>query len=101
MDPNYYGFCYRYPSNIDFDPYFKTSQAMGPLSSILGGIVMINFWFASCVGLTKSCWRFCGFILLLASVCEGLTFLIFKSDFCKVEEGTNVQFECFLSTGKL
>lgn len=98
MDPNVNGFCYGYPSTIDFDPYFKTSRAMAPISAVLGGLVMINFWFSSCVGMQKSCWRFCAFVLILTTVCEALTFLMFKSNLC-TEQGSNFKFNCKLSTG--
>lgn len=96
MDPLMPGFCFRYPSNLELDPYFQTSRAMAPISAILGGIMMVNFWFAACIGMTRSCWRFCGFILTLTTVFEGLTLIILKSDFCK-----QTNFSCKLSTGEL
>ena len=65
MDPNNYGLCFTYPSNMQFDSYFKASRAMAPISSIFGGIVMVTFWFTSCMGMDKSCWRFYGFLLMV------------------------------------
>eukprot|EP01083_Nonionella_stella_P051371 136368_1 len=98
MDPNIYGLCFRYPSNINFDPYFETARAMAPLSAILGGLVMLSFWFGSCIGMTKEGWRFCSFVLILTTLFEGLTLLIFKSDFCK-EHDEGLLYSCKLSTG--
>ena len=98
MDPNLSGFCFAYPSTLDFDPFFKASRAFAPISAILGGIMMIVLWGSVCIGMTKSHWRLSSFVLLLTTACEGLTFLMLRSDLCK-EEGDNFKFNCKLSRG--
>eukprot|EP01083_Nonionella_stella_P108112 314040_1 len=96
-DANYDSLCFYYPSSIEFDQYFRAARGMAPLASVIGGMVMIAFWFSSCLGMSVGIWRFCSVMLALASLCEGLTLLIFKSDFCV--STANSTFECELSTG--
>mmetsp|Transcript_9984 Transcript_9984/g.14656 ORF Transcript_9984/g.14656 Transcript_9984/m.14656 type:complete len:253 (-) Transcript_9984:42-800(-) len=93
------GLCFYYPSNTEFDSFFRTSRAMVPLASVVGGLVMVTFWFSSCMGMEKPVWRFCGFILVLVSLFEGLTFLIFRSNFCNEVLDGDLTFDCNLSTG--
>lgn len=96
------GTCYYYPENFPFDSYFLTARAFAVLAATLGGLVMTYSWFSACVGFPSSVWRTMGLVLLLVCLCEGLTFLIFKSNvLCGEAEFLFVSYssECGLDWG--
>jgi hypothetical protein len=59
---------------------YHLSTSLLPLMS--GGVCMIVFWTTSCAGIPVYLWRICGGLLLLTTLFEGLTFLVFRSKFC-------------------
>jgi len=77
------GYCVWYPSTFEPDTYFEVSRASAGMGQCLGGIAMIILAFSSCVPLSKPVWMASGFLLLLACMFQGLTFMMLKSTVCE------------------
>mmetsp|Transcript_13973 Transcript_13973/g.17598 ORF Transcript_13973/g.17598 Transcript_13973/m.17598 type:complete len:212 (+) Transcript_13973:19-654(+) len=78
--PDETGVCQLYPSGTNFDSYTETARACGALAAAIGfGTFIILLWESIC------CQIPCAKILetmalLVATVCQGLTFMIFGSE---------------------
>lgn len=91
-----YELCFKMPFD-DVDAYYQTARTMSSLASAFGGILLIIMWFSPCIGMKTQCWVACGIGLVLVSLFESLTFLIFESDLC--HESENFTYNCTLNNG--
>lgn len=98
MDPGISGVCFYYPPSFAFDTRFRTARAMAALAATMGGLIMVITWFSTCIGIPKSLWRFLGACLILVALFEGLTFLVFDSQFCSSQ--AEFSYDCSLARGK-
>lgn len=79
----YAGTCYAYPEDFDnFDDYFNFARVMSVLTSVFGGICTLLLIVSSFVGFSRLAFSFLAIGLFLTAVCESLTLLAFKSNFC-------------------
>ena len=83
--------------NEDVDIYYQAARIMSSLATALGSIILIIMWFSPCIGMRTQCWVACGIGLVLASLFESLTFLIFESNVC--HESNNFEYYCTLGNG--
>ena len=77
--------------DYSFDSKFDAARAMGVTTSCLGFIIVIFYIVAGCVRFSPHVFKFVGFLAILASLFQGLVFLVYKSGFC--------EFGCSLDTG--
>jgi len=100
-DSNY---CQVYGSLFDtVDAYWTSARVFGSISTLLGLICLGLISTATCTKLKKRTWIALVTLLLLVTLCQGLQFLLLKSDVCN--EWTNPETsdvssaECSLSSG--
>ena len=82
--------CETYPDYVSLDGYWKASRAFGIIAPVLGVIVAGSM--VCLPGLGKAS----GSLFLIVSLCQGLTFLLLKSDICDID--TNPIFRLVNST---
>ncbi|KAL7535218.1 hypothetical protein ACHAXR_007620 [Thalassiosira sp. AJA248-18] len=100
-------YCQQYGKLIDetIDIYWKSARAFGSISALLGLISMGLISTATCAKLRKRTWIVSVTLFLIATLCQGLQFLFFKSDLCNewIHPVTEelVSSECSISTGAI
>lgn len=92
-----------YPSVIDVDPNWTAARAFSTISLILALIGLAVTSLATCTKMKSKRWKYFSVIFLLASLSQGLQFLMFQSSLCNVmefpERGYASQADCSLSKG--
>lgn len=67
------------------DGNFRTARVAGAIALTLGFFVVIITWVQTCKPISKSLWKITMFSVLLCTLMEGLTLLIFHASFCSGE----------------
>ena len=98
MDPGVSGICFYYPKYFVFDSHFKVARAMSGLAAVMGGLIMVVAWFSTCIGIPKVIWRVLGVCLIFVALFEGMTFLLFDSQFCASHY--DFSYDCSLAKGE-
>eukprot|EP00591_Stephanopyxis_turris_P004772 CAMPEP_0195508098 /NCGR_PEP_ID=MMETSP0794_2-20130614/1404_1 /TAXON_ID=515487 /ORGANISM="Stephanopyxis turris, Strain CCMP 815" /LENGTH=213 /DNA_ID=CAMNT_0040634973 /DNA_START=108 /DNA_END=749 /DNA_ORIENTATION=+ len=89
------GNCYFYPDNVHLDTKFNAARVFSMWTTLMGVVLLIYLSFSTCCGMTRGCWAFVGFFLLVNCLFEGLVFLMMSATICDPSLGT----PCFLDTG--
>jgi len=76
------GACTEYPQEQLFDTVWKSAQAFAFLALVLGGGGTIFAWCSTCFVFSRVTWRWTGYELILASICQGLVYLWFQTQMC-------------------
>jgi len=74
------------------DNNFRIARAAGGIALFLGLFTVIVTWLQTCKPISKSLWNFAFIGVLLCTLMEGLTLLIFHALFCSGELNTGIQF---------
>jgi hypothetical protein len=83
---NYGGACTEYP--FDIDPAWTASKAFAFLALVIGGGGTLFVWCSTCFVFSRGTWRWAGYELLTASICQMLTFVWYFNDTCKKNSGS-------------
>lgn len=67
------------------DGNFRTARAAGAIALFLGFFVVLITWIQTCKPISKSLWKITVITVLLCTIMEGLTLLIFHASFCSGE----------------
>ena len=81
----YTGQCLDYPDtpvDIDSDPYWTAAKFLDFMSAVLGGAGAFFLWFATCCVFSPGTWRWTGYEVGAAALCQWLTFLWFRNELC-------------------
>lgn len=81
----YTGPCMRYDSELE-DSYWIAAKAFAFGALVLGGASALFLWFSTCFVFSRGTWRWAGYQVLLAFICQLLAFLWFGTAMCQVEE---------------
>ena len=76
------GSCTLYPPEF-MDTAWTTSRVFSFLSLVLGGGGTLFLWCSTCFIFGRGTWRWTGYEILLASSCQGLSFLWFMTEICQ------------------
>mgnify|MGYP000605883822 CR=1 FL=1 len=78
--------CSAYDRDSNFDNAWKAARAFAIIATVLGAIVMLGLWLVLCFSRRMSTEGFWNFsivtCLVVVPFCQGLTFLILRSDIC-------------------
>jgi hypothetical protein len=80
------GECSPYDDSVDFDGTWRAARAFAIIATIIGGVVVIGMWLVLCLSRhsTENFWNLAILLcLLVLPFCQGLTFLILRSELCK------------------
>jgi hypothetical protein len=76
--------CVSFPSGIDKDSYWNTTQAFAIVAAVIGGLACIGSCVLPCFDDQKpKLWKVIGLVFILCSLFQGLTLLFLSSDICK------------------
>ena len=78
--------CTAYSDSADFDGFWKAARAFAIIGFIIGAAITFALWLVPCFPqrYNDSVWKcLTAIFLLLVPVCQGLTFLMMKSDMCQ------------------
>lgn len=84
--------CVDYPNGTEVDSKWKTVRAFSIITPVLGGLLTVALWLAPCLYFaTDSSWKAMAlnFIVVL-TLFQGLTFLLFKSSACTQQQIVDV-----------
>lgn len=76
------GSCSLYPQEF-MDEAWTTSRVFSFLALVLGGGGTLFLWCSTCFIFGRGTWRWTGYEILLASSCQGLSFVWFMTDICQ------------------
>ncbi len=82
---SYTGKCLQYPPslvNTEETPW-KVSEAFAFMALVLGGGGTFFLWFATCCTFSRGTWRWAGYEVFLASVCQAVSFVFFQTTLCQ------------------
>ena len=80
--------CQDYNTDVvEMDAFWKVSKGTAFLSLVFGGGGALFLWFSSCFVFSRGTWRWAGYELLAATICQALSFLWFKTSLCHGSEG--------------
>jgi hypothetical protein len=75
--------CVDYASQSDIDSPWKTARAFSIMSLVIGGLITVLLWLTPCLmSISLAHWQLCIVLLILVTLFQGLTFMIFQSDLC-------------------
>ena len=82
---SYTGKCLQYPpSLVDTDEtVWKVSEAFAFMALVLGGGGTFFLWFSTCCTFSRGTWRWAGYEVFLASVCQAVSFVFFQTTLCQ------------------
>jgi len=81
----YVGQCLDYPSGVPRGSYWTAAMVFDFLALVLGGSGSLFLWFTAGCIFSRGTWRWAGYEVLLACICQGLSFLWFRSDLCHLD----------------
>jgi hypothetical protein len=80
-DTSFDGECLLYPDDL-VDPAWMAARAFAFLALVMGGGGTILVWFSTCFVFSKGTWRWSGYELLAASLCQGISFCWYLTQIC-------------------
>lgn len=83
----YTGQCSTYNPDLE-DPFWKAAKGFAFGALVLGGASSLFLWFSTCFVFSRGTWRWAGYQVVLAFICQTLAFLWFGTAICKDEENT-------------
>jgi hypothetical protein len=75
------GECLLYPDDL-IDAAWTTSRAFAFLALVMGGGGTLFVWFSTCFVFSKGTWRWSGYELLAASLCQAIAFCWYSTQIC-------------------
>lgn len=79
----YAGTCLFFDSSIQ-DSYWTAAKALAFVALVLGGAGALFVCFSTCFVFSRATWRWAGYQIMLACLCQCLSFLWFATDICYV-----------------
>jgi hypothetical protein len=76
------GNCTEYPEEQLVDTMWTTSRSFAFLALVLGGGCSVFVWCSTCFVFSRVTWRWTGYALLLASMCQGAVYVWFSTQLC-------------------
>lgn len=76
------GECQEYPEEQLVDTAWTAARTFSFLALVLGGGSTFFLWCSTCFVFSKVTWRWTGYGLLLATICNSLTFVWFATQLC-------------------
>ncbi|KAG7336896.1 hypothetical protein IV203_032197 [Nitzschia inconspicua] len=76
------GSCTEYPDGQLIDSIWNTSRFFAFLALVLGGGSSLFVWCSTCFVFSRATWRWTGYCLVLASLCQATVFLWFMTQLC-------------------
>lgn len=83
----YSGPCTRYDPELE-DTWWSAAKAFAFGALVLGGASALFLWFTSCFVFSPGTWRWAGYQVLLAFICQCLAFLWYGTGMCR-EDGNS------------
>ena len=77
-----YGECQAYPEEQLVDTAWSAARAFAFLALVLGGGSTLFVWCSTCFVFSKVTWKWTGYGLLLATICQGLVYIWFSTQLC-------------------
>lgn len=77
--------CGSYPDGINFDAKWKSAAAFAIVAVVVGAACTFALYFAACMTISDGMWKSFGFLLIVNTLFQGLTFLFLSSNACSDE----------------
>jgi hypothetical protein len=77
-----YGRCQEYPEEQLVDTAWSAARAFAFLALVLGGGSTVFMWCSTCFVFSKVTWKWTGYGLLLATVCQSFVYVWFSTQLC-------------------
>jgi hypothetical protein len=81
-DTSFTGTCSEYPPDELLDGRWRAARVCSFLALVLGGGGTIFVWCSTCFVFSRVTWKWTGYELLLASVCQALAYVWFTTQMC-------------------
>jgi hypothetical protein len=83
----YTGSCATYDPELE-DSFWKAAKGFAFGALVLGGASSLFLWFSTCFVFSRGTWRWAGYQVILAFICQTLAFLWFGTAICKDSDNT-------------
>eukprot|EP00545_Synedropsis_sp_CCMP1620_P005545 CAMPEP_0119015100 /NCGR_PEP_ID=MMETSP1176-20130426/10559_1 /TAXON_ID=265551 /ORGANISM="Synedropsis recta cf, Strain CCMP1620" /LENGTH=244 /DNA_ID=CAMNT_0006968367 /DNA_START=191 /DNA_END=925 /DNA_ORIENTATION=- len=83
----YTGACATYDPDLE-DSFWKAAKGFAFGALVLGGASSLFLWFSTCFIFSRGTWRWAGYQVVLAFICQALAFLWFGTAICKDEDNS-------------
>jgi hypothetical protein len=80
---DYTGACLEYPSEWELDASWKASTAFSFLALVVGGGGTLFVWCSTCFVFSRGTWKWTGYELLFAAMCQAIAFVWFNTSICR------------------
>lgn len=77
--------CRLYPDGTSFSTKFNSARAFSICTTVIGFFVMLVLWFAACLPFPPMMFKCMSICLIINTLFQGLTFLVWRTDFCTAE----------------
>jgi hypothetical protein len=83
----YTGSCSTYDPDLE-DSFWKAAKGFAFGALVLGGSSSLFLWFSTCFVFSRGTWRWAGYQVILAFICQTFAFLWFGTAICKDQDNS-------------
>ena len=76
------GVCTEYPPDELLDGRWKFAQISSFIALVLGGASSLFIWCSTCFIFSRVTWKWTGYSLIVASICQSLVYIWFTTQMC-------------------